>query len=875
MSNSGAQFIVDVFGPSTTHPVFICSLPNDKQDRDKIKQRCVATRDPQVIEGFIRKWDLPQRSTYFCVNPLKKGTTNRSKGTVAELNGLHLDIDFKSVDATPEQILEALRQCSLPPTKVVASGHGYHAYWLLRQSLPSTPENIDAIEYLLGQLALMFAGDREPAHIAALMRMVGTHNSKHGDNIEVVCVIDNPLARYDVPMLTTWLREAIHPVLTRKVSANGSDGGESNPFLAAAARYGYKPPINVEERLAQMTYQGSGDSAVHQTQLHVSAALINQGMTVDAVVELLLKRTREAVGGIGQSWDWDLEEASIRRMCEGWIKKNPKLADSPQSESGPDPGGTESDEKDDEGSEPEDIVLRLAAKKKTQKVKRTSGTVIAIVSDGVIDEVRRQGMDLLLHGGEMYIYGDGIWTLATDATEQWLRVLIQKGADAIQNNDPKVISGAWKRLTAHPQLYRRDVPWDPRGVIAVGNGTLNLLTCELTPWDPSHFVRRKVAVEYHHGATAPQFLKFIHGAFTNRSEDEASKIVAALQEYFGASMCVSLLGRLQRRGAILHGPSNTGKTEIARFLQRLIGDPIASPSVTDIGSDFGMQELIGARAWIRDDAANEGDNLDPQRYKVIVTGEPLNIKRKYKSAHRVELDIPVLLTVNSLPTARDTSDAIFNRSLIIPMNNVFTKESGLGTRAALNIPKDQKYIADILFDREGPGILNWALHGLDRLFARGCYDLPDMITMAIRDFKEQVNPVAEFCRTMVEKDLESKVERADLLCAFHGWWKEEQGGNARLHGTKWMRPKLLEHCPWVTERMIRGQRYYCGLRLKEEGLELWQKQHKDAAHHGGRGNGGSASDMQKVNQPWLPRDSEEQDNATDAGAGPTLEEFKV
>ena len=60
----------------------------------------------------------------------------------------------------------------------------------------------------------------------------------------------------------------------------------------------------------------------------------------------------------------------------------------------------------------------------------------------------------------------------------------------------------------------------------------------------------------------------------------------------------------------------------------------------------------------RDDAINEGDKLNSQRFKTIVTGEPVDIEIKHRHAvpsHRFEL--PVCLTCNSLPKAIDGSDA--------------------------------------------------------------------------------------------------------------------------------------------------------------------------------------------------------------------------
>src|SRR6202011_3381728 len=98
------------------------------------------------------------------------------------------------------------------------------------------------------------------------------------------------------------------------------------------------------------------------------------------------------------------------------------------------------------------------------------------------------------------------------------------------------------------------------------------------------------------------------------------------------------------------------------------------PSVNQLAERFGPASLYGASAWIRDDAINEGDKLDQQRFKTIVTGEAIELDRMQRDYVRVELDIPVVLTANSLPVSRDASDAVFNRCLIVDMTKVIGEE---------------------------------------------------------------------------------------------------------------------------------------------------------------------------------------------------------
>ena len=187
---------------------------------------------------------------------------------------------------------------------------------------------------------------------------------------------------------------------------------------------------------------------------------------------------------------------------------------------------------------------------------------------------------------------------------------------------------------------------------------------DLFPHSPAHYARRRIGTLYVPAAECPQFLTFLNRLFSDRDPTEAAACISVLQCFFGGSLAVALLSREERKALILLGPSRTGKTELARFIRLLVGEPTATPSVAEISERFGLSSLYEASAWIRDDAINEGDNLDPQRFKTIVTGEPIDIERKHRETLRgVELAIPVVLTANALPHARDKSDALFNRSL--------------------------------------------------------------------------------------------------------------------------------------------------------------------------------------------------------------------
>jgi P4 family phage/plasmid primase-like protien len=852
---SGAEIAIGFIGHLFTHvseqPIYFSSLPNDKNQAGQPPERHVMTRETAVVTQFMRRWDRAARALYFCVATLQPDAKRRAKETIAEIVLLHADIDFKSVDLRPDEIKRKLGELRLLPTIMVGSGHGLHAYWLLQEAILATPEAIEQVEAVLRLLCDHVGGDRQVCEVSRLMRLPGSHNSKDGDWLEVEILIERPNMRYGLDELEEWLAE-VSPIIRRKDDAPV----EQNPWLAVAAQFSIKPPIDVEQRLAAMRYQGGGDSGIHGTQVSVTAALLVRGHPLEEIVASVLAATRVAAGNHGERWNWAREERAVRKMCADWLAKHPELGQREQAKA-----ATE-DTAQATGTD-DAAVISLAQERKErsnrqQKSKagktKTAGSnavPIAII-EGVLDIVRNSGGNLLLNAGDLHVYKDGVWRVATGGDEQGLRCLIQQGCEALgEGAKLGVVNAAWKRLVEHPDLYRENVEWDRRNLIAVANGVLDLRTQRFSEWSADHYLRRKLGVAYDPTRICSQFLELMASFFADRDAATRADNVALLQEFFGACLGIGLLNREHRRALMLKGPSRTGKTELAGIIRLLVGEPVAAPSVCEIGERFGAETFYGACAWIRDDAVNEGDRINPERFKTIVTGEAIDIERKNrKPVRQVRLEIPVILTANSLPTSRDSSDAIFNRCLVVDMMNVISEEAAVATRRRHNITPGIT-IGAWIFEKEGPGILNWALDGLGKLLARGQFNIPTQVRDAIQSFKDECNPVAEWARSMLVPVNDSKIERADLLCAFHGWWREEMGDDVRLLGGRWLMPKLRAACPWITSTNTMGTRYFIGIKLNDGGLAFWERQSSDAAQRG-HGSRGTAASKAEVNKTYHP-----------------------
>lgn len=825
MSEQAIEFIKAAFGPTTELPVHVCSLGNDRDGPHAPKM--VNTRDLGDVTKFINKWDGEGRGLFFCVGTLNSG--KRNKENVCEIGFLHADIDFKDITDLQADVERKLAGLRLPPSITINSGNGLHAYWLLTEAARGSEQ--ERIEQALRLLADTVGGDVSVCEIARLMRLPGTHNTKFG-KFTPVTIRTLTDRRYELDDIEEWLSET-SPVILRKErpSATPTD----NPFLIAAAQLGFKPSIDVEKRLAQMSYMGGGDSAIHATQLAVSASLLTQGTPTGEVVDVVLSATRAAAGEYGARWNWKREQRAIERMCDAWLRKHP-----PSTQ----PRSLSSAATSDRAVRQSDAVLSSArqremdvngaggavvnlAEKRQEKAKRKPANndkqiVPSVVADGVIESVRSAGQDIMLTEGEVWLYADGIWHVMTPADQQWLLTLIQSGFETLgEPCKTSNLSATWKRLTEHPSLFKREVDWAGSNLIVCQNGVLEVESRKFHPHGPHWLARRKIGVAYEPTAKCPQFEQLLDAMFADRAEDK-SGFTKVVQQWAGSALAVSHLSREERKALILVGPSRTGKTELSRIIRLLIGDPIATPSVSEVSERFGLSSLYSAAAWIRDDAINEGDDLDPQRFKTIVTGEPIDIERKHKPAVAgVELQLPVLLTTNALPRARDKSDAIFNRAIVLEMTNVVSEDQANSLRRQLGVSRGLT-VGQHLMASEGSGVLNWSLSGLASLLERGSYDLPENVRTAIQRFKDDNNPVGEWARTSIVKSPSGRVSRADLMCAYHGWQREQDGDEARAFGARAFFPRLRAAAPWTSEMQEHsGRRYITGLQLTDEGLQLW------------------------------------------------------
>src|SRR6185436_17659605 len=90
-----------------------------------------------------------------------------------------------------------------------------------------------------------------------------------------------------------------------------------NPFLQVAEEQGWKPPLDVEQALASMTYPGN----VHETQIRVAASMAKAGVERSDAVRTIFDATLSVPGVDILKWDLKAEEKAIGAAYDSAVAK--------------------------------------------------------------------------------------------------------------------------------------------------------------------------------------------------------------------------------------------------------------------------------------------------------------------------------------------------------------------------------------------------------------------------------------------------------------------------------------------------------------------------------------------------------------------------
>jgi putative DNA primase/helicase len=299
--------------------------------------------------------------------------------------------------------------------------------------------------------------------------------------------------------------------------------------------------------------------------------------------------------------------------------------------------------------------------------------------------------------------------------------------------------------------------------IAFKNGFLHAPSRTLHPSSARMFVVGALDFDYDPSAAVPEaWLKFLADLFPGDQES-----IDCLSEMFGYMLTDDTS---QQKAFMMIGPPRSGKGTILRVLESMIGiQNRVSPSLASLGTQFGLQPLIGKRLAMLSDARLSGKtDQQPIVENILrITGEDsLSVERKHIGAWSGKLSTRFVMASNETPAFSDASGALANRFIMFKFSKSF-----LGS-------EDFSLTKRLL--RELPGITNWALDGLSRLTERGYLISPAAGSEMAQELREQASPIASFVADKCVVHPHASVERVDLFKVWRSWCIDQ---GIEHHGT--------------------------------------------------------------------------------------------
>lgn len=322
-----------------------------------------------------------------------------------------------------------------------------------------------------------------------------------------------------------------------------------------------------------------------------------------------------------------------------------------------------------------------------------------------------------------YLYEDGHYR---QASMLQLKNMAQRLIK--ENTAPSQISAFVEHARA-VNFIRADELREPRGMINLKNGILDVRTKQLREHSPEFFFKYRLPHEYVEGAKCPNWLAFLERTFEGNKE-----LVDVCAEIFG----YVLLGGepFLHKAFVLSGEGRNGKSTFLDVMKYMIGrSNFSSIPVGQLERPFSAIMADGMLANIVGETSAK--EINSETFKTAVGGEELIAAQKGCPEYAMPFHARIVMACNRLPHLGDATTGAHEKFFILPFNRYLQKTE----REALFAQRH-------LFP-EISGIICWALEGLERLVRRGMLPEISAVEGQTVELREEIDSVYAWFKEFV------------------------------------------------------------------------------------------------------------------------------
>ena len=585
----------------------------------------------------------------------------------------------------------------LPPTIIVGSKRGPHAYWLIRGSFVQHELTADQCEEINARIAHRIGSDPAVKDVSRVMRLPGFYHLKdpkapHLVTLERNCDSDERIYSYE------QLCETFPPIPERRKETSSSAGRNFQP----AARGG----LNKRQ---QAWLRKTIDGAC------TDLARVGDGERTSAMFKAACRlcRLENPPTSIAQS-NWlgpfiDALRANGLIDDDGSAEINRQLGNAYRIA----------------GGEAYDPIPDWWDKRPTTNSRATGGPSVKSDGDRPTPELLGarflEEHDVIAVYGQLWVYEAGCYRAGGD---KLLRKWVQR---ALKGLNPKTRDGNETAYWVEHERYVEPSDLDPGGLISVTNGLLDFRTGELHEHSPAYLTLTQLPTTWDPEAYDERADRFLDEVLPD------DKTRSVIEEFIG--YCLLPDCRFQKALMLTGESGENGKSVLLGWWAAMLGEAnISRTSLQDLGHRFRSAAVVGKLANICPDLPREAVK-DSGPFKVLAVGEPMQFEQKNKPPFEYLNRAKLAFSANEIPGTRDRSQAFFRRWIIVPFPHRFPEDDPRRDPALpekLSRPLARSYL------------LRLAIAGLRRLVARGRFENTPATVAALEEYRRDADSILAF-----------------------------------------------------------------------------------------------------------------------------------
>lgn len=355
-----------------------------------------------------------------------------------------------------------------------------------------------------------------------------------------------------------------------------------------------------------------------------------------------------------------------------------------------------------------------------------------------LKELENKHFITIMDTREIYMYKDGIYKNAEGYIRQAIEsILLEKASTHIKN---EVI----EHLKDRTYIDRKEINSN-KTLIPLNNGLFNIHTFTLMDFTPDVYFTYKIPVDYDpeaYDGSVDKFLNEITSYNEAKRKDLEEMAGYCLYNDYNFSKAFMLVGS-----------GSNGKTTFLNLLKTLIGDGnYSTETLQDLESkQFSRASLFGKLANIADDLPSKALTTTGV-FKMLTGGGVIKGEKKFQDPFSFMNIAKLIFSTNTVPDAKDESDAFFRRWKIIDFEETFNGDK-----------RDPHLINKLTTKTALSYFLKLALDGLKRVLKRGGFVEDKEIR---ENYKRKSNPVYAFEEDHLEESPDDWISKQDLYNYF-------------------------------------------------------------------------------------------------------------